>query len=214
MIEAVEDVLHLAEGDADARIGYGEAELAVAIGRDGEFDFAAGGEFNGVEEEIEKDLADAVGVGDEEGRDGRMDGRVDGDAGGNGGCEEANEFVEERLGGKWRGLDADMTGLGAGEFEDVVDDAQEPLGGVTDGFSELALPGIERGLEEELGHADDGVHGSPKFVTHVGDESFFCFGGGGELLVPGFELDVERKKIPLRFAALLNVNGDAADGEH
>ena len=48
---------------------------------------------------------------------------------------------------------------------------------MTECESELALLGIERSVEEEIGHTDDAVHRSADFVAHRGEK--FAFGGAG-----------------------------------
>lgn len=206
LIEAIEDAGELCGGDADAGIGDGETEEAWAIGSDGNFDVSVAGEFDRVEEEVQEYLADPVRIGDKIGWEGGGDGSADGDAGGGGGLHGADEVIEQWLDREGGEIDADAAGVEAGEFEDIVDDGEERAGGVADGFGELALAGAERGVEEKTGHADDGVHGCAEFVAHVGEEAFFCLGGGGELLVLGGE-------GVFGFAPLEEVDDEAGDDD-
>ena len=81
--------------------------------------------------------------------------------------EGALDALAEREG---LGLQLDLAGLDLGEVEDVVDDRQERLGGGVDGLREVALLVVERRVEEQAAHADDGVHRGPDLVAHGGQE--------------------------------------------
>ena len=67
-------------------------------------------------------------------------------------------------------LDLELAGLDLREVEDVVDDRQQRLAGVADRLRVVALAGVEVGLEQQIGHADDAVHRRADLVAHVGEE--------------------------------------------
>ena len=64
---------------------------------------------------------------------------------------------------------------------DVVDDMQQAGSRVVYGVGVPALLVVQRGRQEEFGHAEDAVHGGSNFMTHVGQELGFgqagAFGG-------------------------------------
>ena len=60
-----------------------------------------------------------------------------------------------------------------GEVEDVVDDAQECVAAAADGLGELALFGVEGGVQQQPGHPDHGVHRGADLVAHRGQERRF-----------------------------------------
>ena len=99
--------------------------------------------------------------------------------------EEAGGFLDEWDDGEVGGSDFEAGGLDLGEVEDVVDEGEEGGAAGVDDFEVFALFGGEVGVEEEVGHADDPVHGGTDFMTHVGEELAFCgvslvgFGGHG-----------------------------------
>ncbi len=61
-------------------------------------------------------------------------------------------------------------GLDLREVEDVVDDRQERLARRVDGLGVVALLGVERRVEQQPAHPDDGVHRGPDLVAHRGQE--------------------------------------------
>ena len=54
--------------------------------------------------------------------------------------------------------------------EDVVDDDQQALTGAMDDIGEVPLPRVERGAQQQLGHAQHAIHGRADLVAHVGEE--------------------------------------------
>ena len=61
-------------------------------------------------------------------------------------------------------------GLDLGEVEDVVDQPQQVVRRRLDRHQILPLVLGEGGLEGQLGHAEDGVHGRTDFMADVGEE--------------------------------------------
>ena len=55
--------------------------------------------------------------------------------------------------------------------EDVVDHVQQRIAAGADDLGELALLGRELGVEQQVAHADHGVHRRPDLVAHGGQES-------------------------------------------
>ena len=67
-------------------------------------------------------------------------------------------------------IELELASLDLREVEDVVDHRQQRAGGVADREQVVALIGGQRGVERELGHADDAVHRRADLVAHVGEE--------------------------------------------
>ena len=67
-------------------------------------------------------------------------------------------------------LDLQLAGLDLGEIQDVVDDSQQGSAGVVDFTDIIALLGIERRLQREIGESDDGVHRGADLVAHICEE--------------------------------------------
>ena len=90
-------------------------------------------------------------------------------------------------------IDLEHPGLDLGEVEDVLDDSQQGVGADLDQVEILTLLRLERGIGQQLGHADDPVHRRPDLVAHVGEE--LAFRGIALVgLLPGRgELDVDRR---------------------
>ncbi|MCX6606309.1 MAG: hypothetical protein NTV52_22335, partial [Acidobacteria bacterium] len=136
-------------------------------------------EFDGVADEVEHDLADAAGVSEEDlgGVGHPIEDEFDVGIGEFGGEEFADfDGGEVDIGGD--GFDGELAGFDFREVEQVVDDGQEGFAGVADGFDELALVVVEGGIDEEVGKADDAIHGGADFVAHSGEEIGFGAGGG------------------------------------
>ncbi len=134
-------------------------------------DFAVVGELHGVGDEIDENLAEPRGIG---GDDGRQAGRgLDPEADllfpGAGG-EEGDGGLDAIGENEGRVLDLKPVSLDLGEIEHVVDDGEEVVAALADGFHALALLGIERGGAEEGGHADDGIHRCANLVAHRGEK--------------------------------------------
>jgi hypothetical protein len=132
--------------DADAGVGDGEfgEEFLPRSGFDGEAegDFAMVGEFDGVANEVDEDLAEAEFVGGDEREVGREGGDSELEALFEGaGAEEAFDLL--KLGGEGEGgeADIDFAGFDFGQVEDFVEEAEEGFGGFVDGGGEFALGG-------------------------------------------------------------------------
>jgi hypothetical protein len=142
--EGLEESFLVYEGDTGAGIGDGDEDLRAAIGggiSDGfDGDGAFIGEFGGVGEEVDQHLADASGVGADDGQVGRDDffeldrfvfGEADG--GRHGGGDEVGK-VDVLVEGKLH-----FAGFDLRDIEDVVDELKEVLAGGVDGGEVLLL---------------------------------------------------------------------------
>src|ERR671910_163684 len=72
------------------------------------------------------------------------------------------------------GLQAQAAGLYLGEVKDVVEDGEQSLAREVDCLRVLALLLVEVGVQKEVCHAYDAVHGSADLVAHVGQELALC----------------------------------------
>ncbi len=71
------------------------------------------------------------------------------------------------------GLELDAAGFDLGEVQDVVDDVQQGLAGAVDRLDETLLLVCERGVQQQLGHAEHSVHRRSNLMAHVGQELRF-----------------------------------------
>ena len=85
-------------------------------------------------------------------------------------------------------LQLEPPGLDLGEVEDVVDDAQQRVAARADDLGELALLGGQLGVEQQAGHADDGVHRRADLVAHRREEGALRLCRRLGLLARAFEL--------------------------
>jgi hypothetical protein len=67
-------------------------------------------------------------------------------------------------------FDLQLPGFNLREVEDVADDGQQRLPRVAHGLGVVALAGIQVGVEQELGHAENPVHRRTELVAHVRQE--------------------------------------------
>ena len=197
-------------GKADASVDDLEEKLCtgvVTLAVEAEADGAVVGEFDGVAEEVGKDLADAGGVGVEGFGDGAF--VFDGEAevfAGDAFTDEAGRFGDELGGVVVDAVDGHFVGFDLGEVEDVVDEGDEVSAVAADGLDEgLALVGGEV-FFEEVGEAEDGGHGGADFVGHVGEE--LAFGSGGLL---GFFLGAAEFLLGFLAAGDIEVGADDAE---
>src|SRR5262245_22217793 len=67
-------------------------------------------------------------------------------------------------------LQVKVPGLDFREIEDIVNQIEERVPGIPKDPHIFPLFLCQRGLPEEIGHADNGVHRSTDLVTHTGEE--------------------------------------------
>ena len=134
-------------------------------------DLALLGELHRVRQEVQHDLAEAPGVAEDRlgqvraHRVGQLDALLRGRRRDH--VERALDATRER---ERLGLEVDLAGLDLREVEDVVDDREEGVARRPDRVGEVALLGVELGLEEQPAHADDRVHRRPDLVAHRREE--------------------------------------------
>ena len=75
-------------------------------------------------------------------------------------------------------IELDAPGLDLREVEDVVDDRQQGVARGPDGLRVVALLLVQRRVEQEAAHADDGVHRRPDLVAHRREERALGTVGG------------------------------------
>ena len=81
-------------------------------------------------------------------------------------------------------LQLQLAGLDLGEVEDVVDDAEQRLAARAHGSRRSSrCSAVRLGVQQQLGHADDAVHGRADLVAHVGQE--LALGDVGRLGLEG-----------------------------
>ena len=85
-------------------------------------------------------------------------------------------------------LELELAGLDLRVVEDVVDDVQQRVAARVDDLGELALLAGELGAEQQVGHADHGVHRRPDLVAHRREEGALRLGRGLGLLAGALEL--------------------------
>ena len=116
-------------------------------------------------------------------------------------------------------LEGQLGRLHLGEVQDVVDDAQQGIGAVADGFREIPLLLVQLGVEEQAGHARDRIHGGANLMAHVGQEFGFDPRGlerGVPRLLQGGLGDLELRNVAgdaddAGYASALVVNGHLRD---
>ena len=203
--EFVEQQMLFVLGDAEAGVGDGEFDLRLdrRPGQATDFDqhMARRGELDGVVREVEQDLAEADAVGDDARR------RAGGDA------DQKFNLLLARLGREQVGdflngggqihrqrLEGKLAGLDLREVEDVVDDDEQVGAGVAEDFGEAPLLGGEVGVEQQVGHAEDAVHGRADFMAHHREELAL---GGAAGLGGGLRLE-QAGIVPLAFGNVMD----------
>ena len=162
-------------GDADAGVGHLEAHAQPpALLRErhqAEGHLAALGELDGVATEVDQHLAQAHGIHlhARQRAQRRIEQQLDALAGGarrqhlDGVLDELNQVA---LGG----VEPQAVRLELRQVEDVIDDAEQRVGGALDAFGEAPLRGVEARVEQQVGHAEHAVHGRAQLVAHARDE--------------------------------------------
>ncbi len=162
------------------------------------------GELDGVADQVDEDLAQAAGVAREGighvGRDvvGELQPFLVGAQG-----ERGHGVVQGIAEVEVDEIQVELAGLDLGEVEDVVDHGQQVIGRELHHPEVLALLGGELGVESQLGHADDAVHGRADLVAHVGQE--LALGAGGRL---GGLLGLAHRGLGLLFGVDVGVHPD------
>ena len=149
-------------------------------------DAAVFGEFEGVREQVLKDLLEALGVGDEAadergiGDDFEVETAILGFV-----TERTSDHFEEAGEEDLFGFDGYGAGFDFGEVENVGDEVQQVGAGAVNGAGEFDLLGSEvavRVVGELLTEDEDAVERGAQLVRHVGQEFRFVLGGEREFL--------------------------------
>src|SRR5262249_25175834 len=151
----------------DVEAGAGRA----GAGRRGDEHAAALGEFDGVADQIDEQLAQARRVAMKDAAELRRE------------LEEKGNSLLLRLDGKEPDraprdfgkvesdlLEGQLAGLELRDVEHVVDEAEQRLGTVARRLSITPLLAIERRMQQQLVHADDAVHRRPNLVADIGEK--------------------------------------------
>ena len=163
------------ERDPDSRVADLEMQPRGSVGAgilaNFEHHVAARSELDGIADEVGQDLLETD--------------RIAGDSGGDCGVDVEQELqpfllrlqsqrLEQgahQIADRERdGFELQLARLDLREVQDVVEDRQQGIGRRLDGDEVIALLRRQLGVEGELCHADDAVHGCADLVAHVGEE--------------------------------------------
>ena len=134
-------------------------------------DFTAMGELDGIADEIDEDLLEAVKVADDVRRDRLVDVLVEFDPlFGSRITEHGHRLLEEVFEIHGDLLKVHLRGLQLGEVEDVIDEMQERLPAGPDHPDELALFDIKPRVQQQRRGSDDAVHRRANLMAHAGEE--------------------------------------------
>ena len=155
-------------------------------------------EADGVAHQVEEHLAQADGVAVETVLDRGIDFQAQIDLALLGlGREEPEDVAHQLLEAEIPRAQCQAAGLDPGQVEDVVDQDEERLGGGADQLHLVALGGGETAPEQQLGHAEDAVHGGADLVADVGQEPALGAVRGTRLLLrPLAVLDLALERRP------------------
>ena len=177
LLEGAEDLLLLVARDADAGVADREAagrprpRRRFAVGLDAHDHLAPVGELDRVADQVDQHLAQPARVADQGVGHVRLDvpGQLQPLAVGpqGQGPQGVAQRVRKREVGR---VQLQLAGLDLGEVEDVVDDGQQGLGRRLDHVQVLPLVLGQRRVEDQVGHAEDAVHGRADLMAHVGQE--------------------------------------------
>ncbi len=67
-------------------------------------------------------------------------------------------------------LQLHLAGFDLRKIQNVVDNAQKGLRGAAHRFRVSLLPIVQTGIEQQLDHAEDAIHGGAYFVADIGQE--------------------------------------------
>jgi GH15 family glucan-1,4-alpha-glucosidase len=173
--ERIEHRCQAIGGDADAGVGHLDLQRGV-IGagleqRHLDRHLAPNGELHGVADQVGDHLLQPLGIADQPGGHLGVD------------VQDQLQALAVRLAaqGPQPGADAvagaerdpvqpQLAGVDLREVEHVVDQPQQAAGRGARALQVLALLGRQHGLQRQLGHPDDAVHGRADLVAHPGQE--------------------------------------------
>ena len=175
--ERGEDAVQPVGGNADAGVAHRQLQLAAVLAYR-QRDAAALGELDGVAQQVGEDLphAQRVAVEGVRATGGVIQLQLQAFAGGLQ-REGAHQLLAQRVQREIVLLQRQRTALQLGGIEDVVEQAQQRVGGVVHGAQVARLLWRQRRALQQLGKADDGVHRGADFVAHIGQEHALGLGG-------------------------------------
>ncbi len=170
--ERLEEEAHPIHRNADPCIRDGTAQphrgFVLLKEIDTNNNFSLLGELDCIPRQVDKDLAQPAGVAPQQGRDfGTHDAdqlealfaRADG--------QHIHGFFHARAQIKIQTLQRQLAGFDLGEVQNVVDEVQQAFRARSGQFGVLSLLGIQLGLQEQLRHSNDTVHGGSDLMTHL-----------------------------------------------
>ena len=126
------------------------------------------GELNGVSREVEQDLAQSDGIASDGRRQLRIEDGPDRDVGGM--SQQIDNAFDDFDQIKRHRFNADAASLDSGGVENIVDDAEEGVGGCAGVVTVVPLLRRQWGGQKQLDHAHHPVHGSSDLMAHHGEE--------------------------------------------
>src|SRR5260370_27838606 len=102
--------------------------------------------------------------------------------------EGVHAFAQTLAQVKRNRIKSELSCFDLGKIENVVDDREQGFGGEADETQAVALLGGEFGVQHQLGHAENAVHGRANFMTHGREENALGFTGGFRGLLRGLQL--------------------------
>ena len=175
LLKALEQAVPLLGQDADAGVADLEAQqhsvVAALLQQHAQADRTALGELDRVVAEVDQHLTQAQRVADQAGRhfgrefEHQFERLLLGALG-----QQVDDVVEHGLELELDLLQAHAVGLDLGEIQDIVDHAEQVLARDLDLVQMVELLRRHRGLLQQVGHADHGIHRRADLVAHVGQE--------------------------------------------
>ena len=187
LIELTKNVLLHVLGDADAGVLYCDVDglgavLVTAKANHAHQHMARGGEFDRVAHKVRQDLADAPTITRELRRQEQV--IVDQDIQIlvlRGRLQQHHHIMDRALQIERLGLERQFLGLDLRVIQNVVQQGQQRLTRMADGFGIEALFLAEFRIAEQFGHTNDAIHRRAQLVAHVREERGFgavcAFGG-------------------------------------
>ena len=168
-LEGLEDALLVLRGDADASVFHLEAHHFVSAVH-AQHDSTPVGEAHGVAQQVDEDLAQALGVGLHPSGYAALGFEAEREALALGlGLHHAREFGKEFLEGQRRWVQPQAAGLDACKIEQAVDQCVHVLSALLDGCDGLARAALKlAAAQQDLRIAQDAVEGRAQLVRHTG----------------------------------------------
>jgi len=161
--------------NANAGINHFKAQfhvrLALPSERDFNFHFPFFGELDRIAQEVEEDLLEAPWIAPKVLRYFGWNGADEfnllavGETG-KGGERRLNRFHQIEVDGFY----VQLARFNLGKIQNVVDDREEAFGAQAGAFCIFVLVPIQRGIEQQVDHAKDAVHGRADLMAHGGEK--------------------------------------------